>query len=70
MSFSQFSHSDACINLFVYLESNGRKYKRLFYHQPMVTMISDFYKEYIPRKSKRTIIGIPRDSNVPPVTET
>ena len=45
------------------------KNTRSLHHHPIVTMISDLYKADLPRISGRIIRGIPRASNVPPVTE-
>ena len=39
------------------------------HHNPIVTMISDFYKSYLSRKSKSTIRGRPIYYNIPPLAE-
>ena len=65
----QIYHYDACINLFIDIESNGKKYTRSLYHHYIATMISDLYKADIPSRSERIIRGRPRASNSPPVTE-
>ena len=39
------------------------------HNHPIATTISGLYKVYLPRISKRTILGRPKDYNVPPVTE-
>ena len=62
-------HSYACINLFVDIKRNGKKYSRSLNHHPKLTIISDLYKACLTRRSERNILGRPRDSNVHPVTE-
>ena len=69
MDFFQYSHLDACRNLFVDIKRNGEKYTRSLHNHPVVTIISDLYKVYLPRRSKRNIRGRPRVYNVLPVTE-
>ena len=69
MSCFRICHSDACRNLFVDIERNGKKYTRSLHHHPIVTTISDLYKVDLPRRSANTIQGRPRASDVPPVSE-
>ena len=65
MSCFQIFHTDACRNLFVDIERNGKNYTRSLHHHLIVTMISNLYKEDLPRRSERTSQGRYRYSTMP-----